>query len=118
SATEAMTLARVRHMPCDPAYTDFNREQIQQEIINAIKRQLFSVHAFMHLPWAAWDAPKAIQTDMGPLALMQLFVAAEIGGSSKPQILGGAFGTYNGQDVVLTNRAHDAAKVRQLLTGK
>ena len=118
SATEAMTLARVRHMPCDPAYTDFNREQIQQEIINAIKRQLFSVHAFMHLPWAAWDAPKAIQTDMGPLALLQLFVAAEIGGSSKPQILGGAFGTYNGQDVVLTNRAYDAAKVRQLLTGK
>ncbi|WP_249021420.1 LCP family protein [Conexibacter sp. S30A1] len=118
TADQAMTLARVRHMPCDPAYTDFNREEMQQVIMNAVKRQMFSLHAFIHLPWAAWDAPKALQTDMGPLDLMQLFAAAEMGGSSKPQILGGSFGTYNGADVVITNRAVDAAKVRQLLTGR
>ena len=44
--------------------------------MNGIKSQLFSLHAFFHLPWAAWDAPRAIQTDMGGLDLMQLFISA------------------------------------------
>jgi LCP family protein required for cell wall assembly len=117
SGIEAMTLARVRHMPCDPAYTDFNREKIQQQIMSGIKGQLFSVHAFIHLPWASWDAPKAIQTDMGPLSLGQLFIASEIGGSSKPVTLGGAFSTYNGADVVINNPTTTARKVQQLLNG-
>jgi LCP family protein required for cell wall assembly len=118
TGVQAITLARVRHMPCDPAYTDFNREKEQQQIMTGIKNQLFSLPAFIHLPWASWDAPKAVQTDMGPLSLMQLFAAAEIGGSSKPQILGGSFGTYNGADVVITNHAADARKAQQLMTGK
>ncbi len=117
TGVQAITLARVRHMPCDPAYTDFNREKEQQQIMTGIKNQLFSAHAFIHLPWASWDAPKAVQTDMGPLSLMQLFVASEIGGSSTPQILGGSFGTYNGADVVITNHAADRRKVQQLLNG-
>jgi LCP family protein required for cell wall assembly len=117
SGIEAMTLARVRHMPCDPAYTDFNREKMQQQIMSGIKGQLFSLHAFIHLPWASYDAPKAIQTDMGPVTLAQLFVAAEIGGSSKPVTLGGAFGTYNGADVVINNHASTVRKVQQLLNG-
>ncbi len=117
SGVEAMTLARVRHMPCDPAYTDFNREEMQQKIMSGIKGQLFSLHAFIHLPWASYDAPKAIQTDMGPLTLAQLFVASEIGGSSKPVTLGGAFGTYNGADVVINNPTSTARKVQQLLNG-
>lgn len=118
NGVQAISLARVRHMPCDPAYTDFNREQEQQQIMNGIKNQLFSLPAFIHLPWASWDAPKAVQTDMGPLTMMQLFAAAEMGGSSKPKILGGAFGTYNGADVVLTNRARDRRLVQQLMTGR
>ncbi len=77
-----MTLARTRDNSCNPAYTDINREKMQQQIMNGIKNQLFSVHAFIHLPWASWDAPSAIQTDMGGLTLMQLFIASEIGGSS------------------------------------
>lgn len=117
SGVEAMTLARVRDMPCNPAYTDFNREKMQQQIMSGIKSQLFSAHAFIHLPWASWDAPKAIQTDMGPVTLAQLFVAAEIGGSSKPQTLGGAFSTYNGASVVLNNHASTVRKVQQLLNG-
>ena len=117
SGIQAMTLARVRHMPCDPAYTDFNREEMQQRIMSGIKGQLFSLHAFIHLPWASYDAPKAIQTDMGPLTLAQLFVASEIGGSSKPVTLGGSFGTYNGADVVINNHAATVRKVQQLLNG-
>ena len=114
---QAVTLARVRHMPCDPAYTDFNREKEQQQIMTGIKNQLFSVHSFIHLPWAAWDAPKAIQTDMGPLTLMQFAAASEMGGSSKPVTLGGAFSTYNGADVVINDHASTVRKVQQLLNG-
>lgn len=117
SGIQAITLARVRHMPCDPAYTDFNREEMQQEIMNGIKSQLFSVHAFIHLPWASYDAPRAIQTDMGPVTLGQLFIASEIGGSSKPVTLGGAFSTYDGADVVINNPATTARRVNQLLNG-
>jgi LCP family protein required for cell wall assembly len=117
SGIQAITLARVRHMPCNIGYTDFNRELMQQKIMNGVKSQLFSLHAFIHLPWAAYDAPKAIQTDMGPLSLAQLFIATEMGGSSKPVTLGGAFGTYNGADVVVNNHASTVRKVQQLLNG-
>ena len=55
---QAVTLARTRDNSCNPAYTDINREKMQQEIMNGIKSQLFSVHAFIHLPWASWDAPR------------------------------------------------------------
>lgn len=114
---QAITLARTRENSCNIAYNDFNREKEQQQIISGIKNQLFSLHAFIHLPWAAYDAPKAIQTDMGPVTLAQLFVAAEIGGSSKPVTLGGAFSVYNGADVVINNHASTMRKVQQLLHG-
>jgi LCP family protein required for cell wall assembly len=117
TGVQAVTLARTRDNRCNPAYTDLNREKMQQGIINGIKSQLFSAHAFIHLPWASWDAPKAIQTDMGPVTLGQLFVAAEIGGSSKPVTLGGAFGSYNGASVVINNHASTVRKVQQLLNG-
>jgi LCP family protein required for cell wall assembly len=114
---QAITLARTRENSCNIAYNDFNREKEQQQIMSGIKSQLFSAHAFIHLPWASWDAPKAIQTDMGPVTLLQLFAASEIGGSSPAKTLGGAFGTYNGASVVLNNHAATMRQVQQLLNG-
>jgi LCP family protein required for cell wall assembly len=117
TGTQAVTLARTRDNSCNPAYTDINREQMQQGIMNGIKNQLFSAHAFVHLPWASWDAPKAIQTDMGPLSLGQLFIASEIGGSSKPETLKETGGYYGSQDVLFPNANDVRAKVQQLLNG-
>jgi LCP family protein required for cell wall assembly len=117
SGVEAVTLARTRENRCNPAYNDFAREKMQQKIMDGVKSQLFSLHAFIHLPWASWDAPKAIQTDMGPLSLMQLFIASEVGGSSAAATLGGAFANYNGADVVIPNQSTVATKVQQLLSG-
>ncbi len=117
SGTQALTLARTRDNSCNVAYTDIQREEMQQEIMNAIKSQLFSVHAFMHLPWASWDAPGAIQTDMGPLTLAQLFISSEIGGSPKPETLKETDSTYYGQDVLVPNAANVRAKVNQLMNG-
>lgn len=117
TGVQAVTLARTRDMPCDPAYTDINRERMQQKILNGIKSQLFSVPAFIHLPWASWDAPGAIQTDMGGLTLMQLFASAEIGGSAPPMTLKEAGGYYNGADVLRPSSADVQSKVYKLMNG-
>jgi len=117
NGTQALTLARTRENSCDIAWDDFNRQKMQQEIMNGIKNQLFSVHAFIHLPWASWDAPKAIQTDMGPLQLMELFVSSEIGGSSPAETLTETGSYYNGEDVQLPSQSNIENKVNQLLTG-
>jgi LCP family protein required for cell wall assembly len=115
--TSALTLARTRENSCNPAYDDFNRQKMQQEILNAIKSQLFSVHAFIHLPWASWDAPRTIQTDMGPLQLMQMFISSEIGGSAPARTLTETGSYYNGEDVELPNAANVQAEVQKLMTG-
>ncbi len=84
---QALTLARTRENACNAASNDLTREAYQQKILNAIKGQLLSPGIFFHLPWASWDAPKAVRTDMGGFTLMTLFVAAEIGGSAPTDIL-------------------------------
>ena len=114
---QALTYARTRENSCDPAYNDLNREAAQQEVLNGIKSQLLTFHAFIHLPWAAWDAPGVIQTDMGGLSLMQLFIASEIGGSAPPSLLTESSSVYNGQDVLIPNQANVQAQVHKLLDG-
>jgi LCP family protein required for cell wall assembly len=84
---QALTLARTRENSCNAASNDLTREAYQQKILNAIKSRLVSPGIFFHLPWAAWNAPKAVRTDMGGLTLMTLFAAAELGGSAPTEIL-------------------------------
>jgi LCP family protein required for cell wall assembly len=117
SGIQAMVLARTRENTCNPASSDLTREGYQQQILNGIKSQLFSLHAFFHLPWAAWDAPGVIQSDMGGLSLMQLFAAAEIGGSAPVSLLKETGTTYNGQDVLMPSTANVHSQVQKLLTG-
>jgi LCP family protein required for cell wall assembly len=114
---QAMVLARTRENSCNPAYNDLSREAMQQQIMNAIKSQLFSIHAFIHLPWAAWDAPGVIQTDMGGLSLLQLFAASEIGGSAPVSLLSETGSVYNGADVLIPNMANVHRQVQKFLTG-
>jgi LCP family protein required for cell wall assembly len=84
---QALTLARTRENTCNAASNDLTREAYQQKILNAIKSRLVSPSIFFHLPWASWNAPKAVRTDMGGFTLMTLFAAAEIGGSAPTEIL-------------------------------
>ncbi|HUE28538.1 MAG TPA: LCP family protein [Solirubrobacteraceae bacterium] len=117
SGEQALVLARTRENSCNPAYNDLNREAAQQQIVNGIKSQLLSFHTFTHLPWASWDAPQVIQTDMGALTLMQLFAASEIGGSAPPSLLSETGSTYNGADVLIPNQANVRAQVNKLING-
>jgi LCP family protein required for cell wall assembly len=84
---QALTLARTRENSCNPASNDLTREGYQQQILNGIKSQLLSLYAVFHLPWASWDAPQAVRTDMGGPTLLSMFAASEMGGSAPVQIL-------------------------------
>jgi LCP family protein required for cell wall assembly len=114
---QAMVLARTRENACDPTSNDLTREAAQQQILNSIKSQLLTFHSFVHLPWAAWDAPGVLQTDMGGLTLMQMFIASEIGGSAPPSLLSETPSVYNGSDVLVPNQGNVQAQVAKLLNG-
>jgi LCP family protein required for cell wall assembly len=84
---QALTYARMRENTCNPADNDLTRVEHQQQILNGIKSQLFSPLTFFRLPWASWDAPKVLRTDMGGPTLLTLFAASELGGSAPVQVL-------------------------------
>ncbi len=84
---DALTLARTRENRCNPAENDITREKRQQQILNGVKSQLFTLHTFFHLPWVAWDAPSVLRTDMGGFTLLSLFAASEFGGSAPVDVL-------------------------------
>ena len=100
-----------RENSCNAASNDLTREGSQQEILNAIKCQLLTLHTFFHLPWASWDAAQVVQTDMGGLTLMSMFLASEMGGSAPPSLLSEANSSYNGQDVLIPSQENVKAQV-------
>jgi LCP family protein required for cell wall assembly len=114
---QALILARTRENSCNVGYSDIQRELAQQEILNGIRSQLLTVHTFLHLPWAAWDAPGVLQTDMGGLSLLQLFVASEIGGSAAPNKLTETNSSYGGESVLIPNEANVQSQVAKLMNG-
>ena len=84
---QSLVYARTRENSCNPADSDLTRVQHQQEILNAIRSKLLSPSTFFRLPWASWDAPKVLQTDMGGFTLLSLFAASEVGGSTPVEVL-------------------------------
>jgi|SRR6188474_100190 len=72
-------------------YSDFDRAQAQQEVINGIKGRLTDPlrlpYNFLKGPIIGWDAPKAFVSDMGFLTMPQLVLAAAIGGSGPTDVL-------------------------------
>ncbi len=74
-------------------YSDLDRENAQQEVINGIKDRLTSFtripYNFIKGPIIGWDAPKAFVSDMGFFTMPQLVISAAIGGSSAANVLCG-----------------------------
>ncbi|HEU4600127.1 MAG TPA: LCP family protein, partial [Solirubrobacterales bacterium] len=72
-------------------YSDFDREQAQQAVINGIKSRLTDPlrlpYNFIHGPIIGWEAPKAFVSDMGFFTMPQLILAAAIGGGSTAEVL-------------------------------
>jgi LCP family protein required for cell wall assembly len=88
----ALAYARTRTNELNPAENDLDRARRQQEVLAAIKSKLTSPWHFpmnfIRGPLIAWNAPKAMVTDMGALTLPQLALAMAIGGDSGTEILG------------------------------
>jgi LCP family protein required for cell wall assembly len=100
---KALAYSRVRELsPCPGKgksayaflYTDLQREQAQQSVINGIKDRLTDPlrlpYNFIHGPFIGWDAPKAFVSDMGFFTMPQLILSAAIGGSSDAHVLCGS----------------------------
>jgi LCP family protein required for cell wall assembly len=116
---QALLYARIRENPCNPADSDLTRVQHQQELLNAIKSKLLSLGTFIRLPWASWNAPQVLETDMGGPTLMSLFAASEIGGSAPVKVLkptGAEYLPGYGDALTVTPQAVHSA-VHRLMTG-
>ena len=89
---QALAYARTRTNLWNPAENDLDRARRQQEVLAGIKSRLTSIWRipinFARGPWIAWNAPKAMVTDMGALVLPQLALALAIAGDSGTQVLG------------------------------
>lgn len=71
-------------------YSDYEREQAQQAVINGIKSRLTDPlrlpYNFIHGPIIGWEAPKAFVSDMGFFTMPQLILSAAIGGGSAAEV--------------------------------
>jgi len=71
-------------------YSDYDREQAQQDVINGIKSRLTDPlrfpYNFLHGPIIGWEAPKAFVSDMGFFTMPQLILSAAIGGGSAAEV--------------------------------
>jgi len=119
NGTQALVYARIRENKCNPTENDITRVQHQQDILNAIKSKLLSPSTFFRLPWASWDAPKVLRTDMGGPTLLSLFAASEIGGSAPVEVLKptGAVVLPNAGDSLTVTPAAVHAAVDKLMNG-
>jgi anionic cell wall polymer biosynthesis LytR-Cps2A-Psr (LCP) family protein len=119
SGIQALVYARTRENRCNPTENDLTRVAHQQQILNAIKAKLFSPGTFFRLPWASWDAPKVLRTDMGGFTLLSLFAASELGGSAPVQVLKPTGGTRlpDGEDALTVTPGAVHAAVNRLMNG-
>jgi LCP family protein required for cell wall assembly len=84
---QALALARTRHNECNRRENDLTRARRQQKIFSAMKSRITSFSTFFRLPWVAWDAPKALQSDMGGFSMLGLVGALATTGSPPTEVL-------------------------------
>ncbi len=114
---QALALARTRKNSCNPAESDLTRARRQQKLFSSIEHRVISPGAFIRLPWVAWAAPRAVQTDMGAPTLLGLFAALETAGSPPTQVLtptGGVTLADGGAGLVVSSAERRAATARFL----
>ncbi|MBJ7347772.1 MAG: LCP family protein [Thermoleophilaceae bacterium] len=87
SGQQALRYARVRKNLCDPSEDDRDRARRQQEVMSSMKGKAFSPLTFVRLPWIAWEAPKAVVTDMSPVSLAAFITGMSTGGDAKTKVL-------------------------------
>jgi LCP family protein required for cell wall assembly len=87
NGVQALEFSRVRENLCAPNETDIQRAERQQLVLQQMRSKALSLGTFFRLPWVAWDAPRAVRTDMGGLSLGTLITDLVTGGSGTTHVL-------------------------------
>ena len=91
SGNEALRFARVRQNRCNPNEDDRARARRQQEVLAGMRDRVVSPlnwpSTFVRAPFIAWEAPRAIRSDMQALGLGALFVDLATGGTGDTSVL-------------------------------
>lgn len=92
---QALSYSRVRKNNCRRNEDDRARAKRQQEVMQAIRKRVFSPTAFVRLPLVAWAAPRTVRSDMRGPGLSGLALDILTAPSQKTHVLlpSGANGT-------------------------
>ena len=110
---QALEFSRIRENRCAPNETDIQRAERQQLVLQRMRAKALSPGTFFRLPWVAWNAPRAVRTDMGGLGLGTLFGDLITGGSGSTHVLKPS-GIGPGTSLIISPAEKQAA-VRELL---
>jgi len=116
---QALALARTRKNECRKSEDDRARARRQQKILGGIRDKVISFETFARLPWVAWSAPRAVQSDMAGPTLLGLVGAEMIGGKAEPQVLrpSGAVTLPDGGAGLEVDDAEKQSAVQRFLKG-
>ncbi|HEY1595563.1 MAG TPA: LCP family protein [Thermoleophilaceae bacterium] len=84
---EALEFSRIRENRCSPNETDIQRAARQQLVLQQMRSQALSPSTFFRLPWVAWNAPRAVRSDMGGISLGAMIGDLVTGGSGSTHVL-------------------------------
>ena len=91
SGQEALRFARVRQNSCAPNEDDRARARRQQEVLAGMRDRIVSPlnwpSTFVRAPFIAWEAPRAIRSDMQGIGLSALFTDLVTGGTGETRVL-------------------------------
>jgi anionic cell wall polymer biosynthesis LytR-Cps2A-Psr (LCP) family protein len=110
---QALEFSRIRENRCAPNETDIQRAARQQLVLQRMRAQALSPGTFFRLPWVAWDAPRAVRTDMGGISLGTMIGDLVTGGSGSTHVLKPS-GIGPGTSLIISPAEKQAA-VRQFL---
>jgi LCP family protein required for cell wall assembly len=110
---QALEFSRIRENRCAPNETDIQRAARQQLVLQRMRAQALSPSTFFRLPWVAWNAPRAVRSDMGGVGLGGLFGDLITGGSGSTHVLKPS-GIGPGTSLIISPAEKQAA-VRQFL---
>ncbi len=84
---QALAFARVRKNTCAPNENDAARAARQQQVVSSMRSRLLNPLTFPRLPIVAWQAPRALRSDMRGPGLAALFTDLITGGSGTTRVL-------------------------------
>ena len=117
---QALAFARVRENRCSPGEDDRARAARQQQVLAAMRSKIVSpIHwpvDWLRGPFIAWEAPRAIHSDMHGPGLAALFTDILTGGTGKTEVLRpDPARPFNGDGSINVTEVERADALNQLL---